>query len=200
MLSNRLTNPYASAAVGDFPFAVKLFTCMNRIIIKESFAGEAGTQPALVLHGQNDADEGETAVGSSVDALTGVSIAVYKPRDFDAANPVYHVSVWDPDGNMTEQMVDISKIDPKSSNEVEMSAYAWHLSSTGKCPNAFFNFAGARAYSRTGQEKYSADSAFEKVNWMEIIRNFMQMQYDAYNRKGYLDYKRLLGFMEADLL
>lgn len=159
----------------------------------------AGTRPTLVLHGKNDADEGETVVGSSIDARTGASIAVYRPQDFDADNPVYHVKVWDSDGNMTEQMVDLSKIDPKNSNEIEMSAYAWHLSSTGKCPNAFLNFAGVRSHNQTEEKNYSADSAFKKFNWMNIVKDFMQMQYDAHNMKGYLDYKKLLGFMETDL-
>lgn len=156
----------------------------------------AGTQPELVLHGNNDADEGETVVGSSVNALTGTSIAVYKPQDFDAANPVYHVKTWDADGNMTERMVDISKVDPRSSDEIEMSAYTWHLSNSGQCPNAFMKFASARSYAQSEQQKYTADSVFDKVNWVDIIRDFMQMQYDAHNMKGYLDYKKLLGFLE----
>ena len=159
-------------------------------------AQAAGVQPPLVLHGNNDAEEGETAVGSSVNALTGVSIVVYKPQNFDPANPVYHVKTWDSDGKMTERMVDISKINTRNCDEIEMSAYTWHLSSSGQCPNAFMKFAGARSYRQTEEQKYSADSVFEKVNWVDIIRDFMQMQYDVGNMKGYLDYKNLLGFLE----
>lgn len=153
-------------------------------------------QPTLVLHGKNDADEGETVVGSSVNAQTGVSIAVYKPQDFDAANPVYHVKTWDADGNMTERMVNIAEVDPTNCDEVEMSAYTWYLSNSGKCPNAFLSFAGARAQHQAEQKDYTAASTFEKNNWVDIFRNFMQMQYTAGNMKGYLDYKKLLGFME----
>lgn len=159
-------------------------------------AQAAGTAQPLVLHGKNDADEGETVVGSSVNALTGVSMAVYKPRDFDAANPVYHVKTWDADGNMTERMVDISKINLANCDELDMSAYSWHLSNSGQCPNAFLKFSGVRSYYQTEQQKYDADNVFEKTDWIEIIRDFMQMQYDAHNMKGYLDYKKLLGFME----
>lgn len=158
----------------------------------------AGAQPTLTLHGKNDADEGEIAVGSSVNAQTGVSVAVYKPQDFDAAHPVYHVKVWDADGNLTERMVDIAKVDPTSCDEIEMSAYAWHLSSSGQCPNAFLKFAGVRAYNQTEQKHYTAKSVFEKVNWADIVRDFMQMQYDVGNMKGYLDYKKLMGFLEKD--
>ena len=144
-------------------------------------------QPTLVLHGKNDADEGETVVGSSVNAQTGVSIAVYKPQDFDESNPVYHVKTWDADGNMTERMVNISEIDPRHCDEIEMSAYTWYLSNSGKCPNAFMNFAGAKAYKQA--------NPFEKTDWVSIIKDYMQMQYDAGNMKGYLDYKKLLGFI-----
>lgn len=156
----------------------------------------AGASQPLVLHGKNDADEGETIVGSSVNALTGASMAVYKPQDFDAANPVYHVKTWDADGNMTERMVDISKINLRNCDEIDMSAYTWHLSNSGQCPNAFLKFAAVRGHNQTAQQKYHADSALEKVDWVEIIRDFMQMQYDAHNMKGYLDCKKLLGFME----
>ena len=156
----------------------------------------SGVQQPLVLHGKNDADEGETAVGSFVNAQTGVSIAVYKPQNFDEANPVYHVKTWDADGNMTERMVNIREVDPKHCDEVEMSAYTWYLSNSGKCPNAFLSYAGARAQHQADQKTYTANSVFEKVDWVKIIGNFMQMQYDAGNMKGFLDYKKLLGFME----
>lgn len=172
----------------------------TKFVDQTGYTGQtAGTQRAqtpLVLHGKNDADEGETVVGSSVNAQTGVSIAVYKPQDFDAANPVYHVKTWKADGSMTERMVNISEVDPQSCDEVEMSAYTWYLSNSGKCPNAFLSFAGARAQHQTSQRSYTAESAFEKSNWVEIFRDFMQMQYTAGNMKGYLDYKKLLGFME----
>lgn len=156
----------------------------------------AGTGQPLVLHGKNDADEGETAVGSSVNAQTGVSIAVYKVQDFDESDPVYHVKTWDADGNMTERTVHISEINPRNCDEVEMSAYTWYLSNSGKCPNAFLSFAGAKAHNQTSQQGYTGNSPFEKADWVNIIKDFMQMQYDAGNMKGYLDYKRLLGFLE----
>lgn len=156
----------------------------------------AGAAQPFVLHGKNDADEGETVVGSSVDAVTGVSIAVYKPKDFDPDNPVYHVKTWGAGGSMTERMVDISKVDPGNCDEIDMSAYAWHLSSSGQCPKAFLHFAAARRSMQDEQQKSDANTLFKKVNWIDIIRDFMQMQYDAHNMKGYLDYKELLGFME----
>lgn len=40
------------------------------------------------------------------------SISVFKTKDFDPANPMYKVKMWDVQENETEQLVDISKIDP----------------------------------------------------------------------------------------
>ena len=132
---------------------MKLLDRFLRIIVK--------AQPTLVLHDQNNADEEETVVGSSGNARTGVSIAVYKPREFDASNPVYEVETWDADDNMTERMVNISEVDPADCDEVEMTAYTWYLSNSGKCPAAFLLFAGAREHRQTSRPGYSSDSVFE---------------------------------------
>lgn len=171
---------------------------MIRITVRRGYPGQtAGASQPLVLHENNGAEEGETVVSSSVNVLTEVSMAVYKPQSYDAANPVYHVKVWDADSNiMAERMVDISKIDPRNCDEVEMSAYAWHLSRSGQYPKAFLNFAGIHSYNKTEQQKYTPENIFDKVNWVDIIRDFMQMQYDAHNMKGYLEYKSFLEFLE----
>ena len=50
--------------------------------------------------------------------------ASFSSKDFDPAHPVYKVKVWDADGNVTERMVDISKVDPGNCDTVDMYAYA----------------------------------------------------------------------------
>ena len=57
-----------------------------------------------------DTTEGDKPLGALGDKGNS-SITVYKPKDFDPENPVYKVKVWDADGNMTERMVDVSKVD-----------------------------------------------------------------------------------------
>lgn len=47
---------------------------------------------------------------------TDYSLTVYQPNDFEPAIPVYKVKAWDKDGNVTERMVDVSKIDKKTSD------------------------------------------------------------------------------------
>ena len=52
------------------------------------------------LHISNDED------GEVVSAMCGRdhSITVYKPKDFDPANPVYKAKVWDKDGNAITEL------------------------------------------------------------------------------------------------
>ena len=59
------------------------------------------------LHISNDKD------GKAIGSMCGAdySLTVYQPKDFDPANPVYKVKVWDKGGNVTERMVDVSKVD-----------------------------------------------------------------------------------------
>lgn len=64
--------------------------------------------------------------------MSGSSISVYKTSDFDPANPVYKVKTWDREGNVTEQMVDVSKVDPKNCDTAEMYAYTANLKESGK--------------------------------------------------------------------
>ncbi len=119
------------------------------------------------------------------------SVTVYKPKGFDPANPVYKVKIWDAARNVMERMVDILKVDPENCDEIDMFAYSSHLTDSGKCPNAQRAFMGADSYRKTE----GSTNQFEKVNWMDILKDLMQMQYHAGNLKGYLDYKKFWDFM-----
>lgn len=148
-----------------------------------------GVKSSFDLHISNEEDG--TAIGSSADR--NGSVTVYKPKDFDPANPVYKVKAWDSAGNVTEErMVDISKVNPGNSDYLDMFAYSSHLADSGKCPDAQGAFIGANA-------NYNADSVysyFNKANWFGIIKDMMQMQYDAGNLAGYAKYKQFWDFLE----
>lgn len=160
---------------------------------ENSFAGQMENigitqNKGITLHISNPED-GE-AIGSMGDSDS--SVTVYKTKDFHPENPVYKVKVWDVAGNVTERMVDISKIDPKNCDEIEMFAYSSHLTDTGECPNAQRSFMGAK-YNHNSE---NSGSFFGKENWMDIVGEIMQMQYDAGNMKGYLDYKKFWDFLD----
>ena len=76
-------------------------------------AAQAAGEATATLHG---ADEGsrDITVSSWADVVNGASVSVYKTPDFAPENPVYKVKTWDKSGNVTEQMADVSKVDPKN--------------------------------------------------------------------------------------
>ena len=91
----------------------------------------AGQISTAILHG-SDEETGDIAICSGVDIENNSSITVYKTQDFDPDNPVYKVKTWDKDGNVTERMIDVSKVDPKSCDTAEMYAYTSNLKESGK--------------------------------------------------------------------
>ena len=143
------------------------------------------------LHISNDTD------GEAVGAICGsdYSMTVYQPKDFDPANPEYKVKVWDKEGNVTERMVDVSKVDTRSSDYVDMFAYASHLSASGEYPDALSAFTGATAHQHGAVDR-SYDYLFKKNDWLSVVRDAMQTQFEANNLEGYLQYKRFWDFLE----
>ena len=146
---------------------------------------------AFELHISNDKD------GKAIGSMCGTdySVTVYQPKGFDPANPVYKVKVWDKGGNVTERMVDVSKIDTKSSDYIDMFAYSSHLSASGECPSAQSAFIRAGA-NQHGFDDKTYDDLFGVTDWISVLKNAMQTQYDAGNLKGYLDYKQFWDFMD----
>lgn len=166
----------------------------NRISTGISSVGNR-TSVELRLHGKADAGTGEQIVGSFINVQAGTSSAIYKTKDFDESNPVYHVKTWDMDGNMTERMVDLSKLNPRSSDDVDMYTYSWHLNNSGQYPQAQLKFAVARAYQQASQANSFQSYMPTKTNWVDVVNSLMQTQYNVGNLQGYLDYKKFLGFL-----
>jgi len=139
---------------------------------------------AFELHISNDQD------GEAVGAVCGrdYSLTVYKPKNFDPANPVYKAKIWDKDGNVTERMVDVSEVDPKNSDYIDMFAYSSHLSASGECPSAQSSFTQS-ARNQHGLDDRGFQDLFQETNWVSALADAMQTQYQAGNIEGYLDYK-----------
>lgn len=116
------------------------------------------------------------------------SFTVYEPKDFDPDNPVYKMKVWDKDGNVTEQTADMSKIDSRNSDYLNMFAYSSYLTAMGIYPGAQSAFTGAGAY-QYGLSGLNYGNLFGRTNWMNVLQNAMQTQYSAGNLQGYMSYK-----------
>lgn len=143
------------------------------------------------LHISNDKD------GKAIGSMCGAdySLTVYQPNDFDPANPVYKVKVWDKDGNVTERMVDVSRVDTKNSDYIDMFAYSSHLSASGECPGAQASFIRAGA-NQHGFDNKTYDDLFGMTDWISVLKDAMQIQYNAGNLKRYLDYKQFWDFLD----
>lgn len=170
----------------------------QKIVSDKNFAGQMSNTTSVQNSNQPmtlhwfDTKEGDTPIGAC-GLADGSSTTVYKPVDFDPANPVYKVRIWDAAGNVTERMVDISKVDPKNCDEIDMFAYSSHLTVSGECPNAQSVFMSASGFHRSSNS--GADS-FDKTNWLNVIKELMQMQYDAGNLQGYLYDKKFWDFLQ----
>ncbi|MDE7267727.1 MAG: hypothetical protein K2N89_09715 [Lachnospiraceae bacterium] len=146
---------------------------------------------SFVLHISNEED------GKAIGAVCGAdySVTVYKPKNFDAENPVYKVKIWDKDGNVTERMVNISKVDPRNSDFIDMFAYSGHLSETGECPSAQSSFLECPSANQHGLDERTYKDLFKENNWINALADAMQTQYAAGNIEGYLHYKPLWDFL-----
>lgn len=166
-------------------------TAGQRAAQQAQTAGVTSAKQNFTLH-WFQSDEGDTPIGASaVGDAGGSSVTVYKPKNFDPENPVYKVKIWDAEGNVTERMVNISKVDPKNCDAIDMFAYSSHLADSGECPDAQRAFMGASSY----HNAESGTNLFRKENWLDIVKEMMQMQYDAGNLTGYLDYKKFWDYL-----
>ena len=158
---------------------------------------EEAAQATATLHG-SDEETGDIAIFSNVDVVNNLSITVYKTQDFDSGNPVYKVKTWDKDGNVTERMIDVSKVDPKNCDTAEMYAYTANLKESGKgsFEDTVLKAAVAKAVKNAEQRSSAAWSFSEQTDWVKIVNDIMQSEYSYGDLKGYMEWKKFLGFLE----
>lgn len=172
---------------------------MERNVAGRNFAEQAAeaAQATATLHGA-DEGSGNIAISSWADVVSGSSISVYRTQDFDASNPVYKVKTWDKSGNVTEQMVDVSKVDPKNCDTAEMYAYTANLKESGKgsFEDTVLKAAVAKAVKNAEQRSTGSWSFSEKFDWTKIVNDLMESSYHYGDLKGYMEWKKFLGFLE----
>jgi hypothetical protein len=138
--------------------------------------------------------------GNSGNALTamgfpdGTSASVFKADDYNPADPEYRVRYWDKEGNYTDTNVQINGVNPRNASYLEMLAYTTYSDVEGFTKNAFGDFMNA-AGGVNGNITYDSDSINEKKDYMSMIKEFMQLQYDSNNLSGYLSYKELYDYI-----
>lgn len=160
-------------------------------------AVQASGQMTATLHGANK-EVGDVTVFSGAEVVTGSSISVYRSQYFDSENPVYKVKIWDKSGNVTERIVDVSKVDPKNCDTAEMYAYTANLKESGKgsFEDTVLKAAVAKAVRNAEQKNSTLWSFSEKTDWVKIVNDIMQSEYSYGDLKGYMEWKKFLGFLD----
>ena len=161
-------------------------------------AQAAGTAPVVTLHGAEEGT-GDIAMFSGAEVVSGTSFSVYRTQDFDSENPVYKVKMWGESGNVTEQMVDVSKVDPKNCNTVEMYAYTAHLKGNGK--GSFEDTVLKTAVVKSVQDVESNSGIWsfsEKVDWVKVVNDIMESSYQYGDLKGYMEWEKFLDLLENE--
>ena len=163
---------------------------------EEAAQATAQTSTAI-LHG-SDEETGNIAIFSNVDVVNNSSITIYKTQDFDPNNPVYKVKTWDNDGNVTERMIDISKVDPKNCDTAEMYVYTANLKESGKgsFEDTVLKAAVAKAVKNAEQRNFGTWSFGAKMNWVDIVKDIMQSEYSYGDLKGYMEWQKFLEFLD----
>ncbi|MCM1400050.1 MAG: hypothetical protein NC225_11290 [Clostridium sp.] len=171
----------------------------ERNVAGGNFAKQAAeaAQATATLHGAEEGS-GDITVFSGAEIVSGSSYSVYKTQDFDPENPVYKVKTWDKSGNVTERMVDVSEVDPKNCDTAEMYAYTADLKESGKgsFEDTVLKAAVAKAVKNAEQRSSASWSFSEKTDWVEIVKGIMQSEYSYGDLKGYMEWKKFLGFLD----
>lgn len=146
----------------------------------------------------SDEESGDIAVFSTLYTDSGSKYTVYKTQDFDPENPVYKVKIWDAAGNVTERMIDASKIDPNNCDTFEMNVYAAHLKESGKgdFKETVLKAAITRAAAHLNQKSSASWDYSTKKNWVDTVKDIMQSVYAYGDLKGYMEWKKFLSFLE----
>lgn len=159
-------------------------------------AAQAAGQATAILHGA-DEGSGDIAIFSGAELVSGSSVSVYKTQDFDPENPVYKVKIWDQSGNVTERMIDVSKVDPKNCDTAEMYAYTANMKESGK--GSFEDTVLKAVVAKSVKDAESRSGAWsfaEKFDWVEIVKDIMKSEYRYGDLKGYMEWKKFLGELE----
>lgn len=72
----------------------------------------------------------QNALISIAHAPTGESANVYKAEGYSDSNPLYLVKGTDSSGNLYEQAIDVSKVDPKNCSYIALLALSAHTGNT----------------------------------------------------------------------
>ena len=119
---------------------------------------------------------------------TSSNITLHMSGTEDSGNAL--TAVGFPDGSSAS----VYKSDAYDSANLEYRVRYWDKEGNYTDTNAFGDFMNA-AGGVNGNITYDSDSINEKKDYMSMIKEFMQLQYDTNNLSGYLSYKELYDYI-----
>lgn len=95
---------------------------------------------------------------------------------------------------MTERTVNLNEIDPQNCNSFDM--YACYANDSGKSSSAMENFMGSHAFYQGEQGGgFAYEDLLQKVDWLAVVKDIMDMQYRLGSMGVYMKYKGFLDFL-----
>ena len=108
-------------------------------------------------------------------------------------------SISRPVKNVTERMVDVSKVDPKNCDTAELYAFTANLKESGK--GSFEDTVLKAVVAKTVKDRESAGGSFhfsEKTDWTKIVKDIMDSEYCYGDLKGYMEWKQFLDYLTEE--
>ncbi len=150
---------------------------------------------------ENAADQipagGEKSVFRWLYAADGSTGEVYRAQGDTSEHPIYRVASRDAAGNLTEQIIDVSQVDPNNCSTYEMYAYAAHLKESGKggFEETVLHAVSARAAAGAEQNALASWDYSKNIDWTKAAEELMQSAYACGDLKGYWEWKKFIGFL-----
>ncbi|WP_167957301.1 hypothetical protein [Anaerosporobacter faecicola] len=117
----------------------------------------------------------------------GTNITAYKSESYSKNDPMIKVVTTREDGSVDTHNIDPRKVDASHATSEEMFALNAYLVVEGKLDNSIYE---------TDVNQYSKSSS-ERKNFMEIMKEYMLMQYEANNISGYVKYNKIYSTYKA---
>ena len=119
----------------------------------------------------------------------GGNVTVYEADGYTSENPMVKVVTTSADGQEHEQFIDPRTIDISNATENEMLALNAYLVKEGKLDN---NVYSSSVLSGSNLSNANVTSVMNlKKNFFSNVKEMMEMQYNAHNYAGYVQYKKM---------
>ena len=121
----------------------------------------------------------------------GANVTVYKTDSYTAENPMLRLVITSADGNETEQLIDPRTVDISNATDNEMLALNAYLVEEGKLDNSVYTSSVLSGTSISEVDLLTASNL--KKNFLDNVKQVMEMQYNAHNIAGYAQCRKILG-------